>query len=186
MKKFTFIIAFLMIQTAVFSQAKGTSEISFGLGAGSSNDVFDMAEIIVSGAEYENSKSSPIYSLTYKYAIKDKWFVYADGSFQNIKSDLIKDGDKLGDVKHKYFTFGVGSEYHYIVKDWFQMYSGGSVAITKQKSDGSSNIGDIDANYFNFQVNAIGLRFGKKSLAGFIELGVGYKGFATVGGSYQF
>ena len=186
MRKITLFIAFLLIQTAVFSQVKGTSDISFGIGVGSSNDVFDMSESIINGADFQGSKSSPVYNLTYKYAIKDKWFIYADGSFQNIKEDLVKDGENLGEVKHKYFTVGVGSEYHYIVKEWFQMYSGGSVAITKQKSDGSSNIGDIDANYFNFQVNAIGLRFGKKALAGFLELGVGYKGFATVGGSYQF
>ena len=44
---------------------------------------------------------------------------------------------------------------------------------------------DANDGFFNFQVNAVGFRVGK-ALAATLELGVGYKGSANLGVSYQF
>ena len=68
------------------------------------------------------------------------------------------------------------------------MYSGVSIGYTLESADfttSNASIEDKNDGYFNFQLNAIGLRVGK-SLAGVAELGVGYKGFASVGLSFQF
>ena len=94
----------------------------------------------------------------------------------------------VGDVSHTYLTFGFGTEYHYIVTEWFQMYSGGSIAYTTRSSDftsSSSSFEDANDGFFNFQINAVGFRVGK-TFAGTLELGVCYKGVANLGLSYQF
>ena len=91
-------------------------------------------------------------------------------------------------MDQSFVTFGVGTEYHYVNADWFQMYSGLSVGYTFQTlnyNGSSSDFEDGSDSYFNFQVNALGFRFGKE-FAGFLELGVGYRGIANVGVSYQF
>ncbi len=124
----------------------------------------------------------------YKNAIKKNWFFYADAVFQVITEDVIENNIQVGDVSHLYFTFGFGTEYHYIVKEWFQMYSGASIAYTTRSSKfktSSSNFEDVNDGFFNFQINAVGFRVGKK-LAATLELGVGYKGLANLGVSYQF
>ena len=117
----------------------------------------------------------------------NNWFFFADGTYQTIKEDVLENSVKTGDVSNRYLTIGFGTEYHYVHKDWFQMYSGASIAYTSQNADftTSSDIEDTNDSYFNFQVNAVGLRFGK-ALGGFVELGVGYRGYVNAGLSYQF
>lgn len=173
-----------------YAQEQGTNDLSFGAGIGTSNDFLAATEEIISnlgGVTTTNQTSGPSLNVTYKTAIKNNWFFYADGTFQTITEDVVENSVVTGDVSHRYITFGFGTEYHYIHSDWLQMYSGGSIAYTSNYSDftTSSNLEDTSDGYFNFQVNAVGLRIGK-SLAGFVELGVGYKGFANAGLSFQF
>ena len=84
------------------------------------------------------------------------------------------------------FTVGVGTDYRYISRNIFQMYSGVSVAYTSEnvKSSGSYNSPDTNG-FVNYQFNVLGFRVGKK-FAGFAELGYGYKGIINAGVSYQF
>ena len=183
-------MSFVLFTIYSFSQEKGTSDISFSVGAGTSNDFLNATEDIISnigGVSTTNASFAPSFNLTYKYAILNNWFFYADGTYQSIKEDVIENSIKIGDVSHRYITVGFGSEYHYIHKEWFQMYSGASIAYTSQNADftTSNDIEDDSDSYFNFQVNAVGLRFGK-AFAGFVELGVGYKGYANAGLSFQF
>lgn len=187
MRKIVSFIVFVIISLASFSQEKGTNDISFGVGFESSNEFLNSVDDIISGVSYSNTSVSPVFNLTYKVAIKNKWFVYADGAYQTVSEDVVENNITTGDVSHRYLTIGFGSSYHYISKDWFQMYSGASIAYTSQASDftTSSNIKDSNDSYFNFQVNALGFRFGRK-LAAFAEFGVGYKGVANLGLSYQF
>ncbi len=173
--------------TSLLSQEKGTHEVKFNLGFETSNEFLNTVENIINGASFENTTVSPAFSVAYKVAIKDNWFLFADGNYQTITEDVIENSSKTGDVSHRYLTFGFGSDYHYISNSWFQMYSGLSVAYTSQNSDftTSSNINDESDSFFNFHLNALGLRFGKE-IAATLELGVGYRGVANVGLSYQF
>jgi hypothetical protein len=187
MKKSFLIIVLLLLSQPLISQDKGTSDLSFSLGFETSNEFLNTVEDIISGTSYANTSVSPAYILTYKKAIADRWFLFADGSFQSVKEDVVQEGLTIGDVNTTYLTFGFGTDYHYISKDWFQMYSGASIAYTSQSSNftTSADINDETDGYFNFHVNALGFRFGR-ALAAFVELGVGYRGFGTVGVSYQF
>ena len=177
-----------------FGQDKGTNDIGAGVGLLSSNEFLnDVSILVVSGASagyttYANASITPAISVFYKNAIKDNWFLYADGIYQSSKEDVLVNDVKNGDVSHTYLTFGFGTEYHYINKEWFQMYSGASIGYTVQYSNYTGSSEDFEDNndgYFNFQVNAVGFRVGK-ALAATLELGVGYKGVANLGVSYQF
>ncbi len=188
MKKITIILVVLFISTFVFGQEKHTHDFGINVGFFSSNDFLNNAEDIAQGGTFENTVVTPTIAINYKISIKKNWFFYAEGAYQGITEDVMENKIKVGDVSHRFLTFGFGTEYHYIVKDWFQMYSGASIAYTTQSSKfttSSSNFEDANDGFFNFQVNAVGFRVGK-ALAATLELGVGYKGFANLGVSYQF
>ena len=193
----TFTVAVIIVSSIfnqVQAQEKGTNDIGVNIGLFTTNDFFDAtSNIIVSGTSlgsttYENTSTIPAIVLTYKIAVKDKWLFYADGVYQSMQEDVLVDMLKIGDINHTYLTFGFGTEYHYISKEWFQMYSGASIAysVLYSKFNGSSDdFEDGNDGYINFHVNALGFRVGK-ALAATLEVGVGYKGIANLGVSYQF
>ncbi len=186
--------AFLLFCSAgaAFAQQKGSSDISVTVGAATSTDLANLftniiAESFTGGAySTKNFKAGPTFGLTYRYAIVNRWMVQADGFYQKMSEDLYVNNEKNGDLKYSYITVGLGTDYRYISKEYFQMYSGAAVAYTSESIDyagqGEAPKGD---GFFNYQLTAAGFRVGKK-LAGFAELGFGYKGIANVGVSYQF
>ncbi|MCB0495834.1 MAG: hypothetical protein KDC79_06840 [Cyclobacteriaceae bacterium] len=176
------------------AQDKGTNEIGIGAGFATTNDFINLTtHLIVSGGSlgndtYANTTFAPAFGVIYKKAISDRWLFYADGYYQGISQDVLVNDVKVGDVKETFLTVGFGTDYHYVSSDLVQLYSGVAVAYTSQSSDytgASSDFEDGNDGFFNFQLNAIGLRVGK-ALAGYAELGVGYKGIANIGVSYQF
>ena len=194
MKKIFLSFVFSLTILLGFSQTKGTHEFELTVGGPTRNDFRDVANQIIESViaagntTYTNKSSTPSIAISYKTTIKDNWLIYADGVYQSVKENVLVKNNQVGDINNSYVTFGVGTEYHYIYKPWFQMYSGASIGFTAQYSNfkgSSSDLKDGHDGYFNFQVNALGFRFGKK-LAGIIELGAGYKGVANIGLSYQF
>ncbi|MCK5774944.1 MAG: hypothetical protein KAH25_02150 [Bacteroidales bacterium] len=188
MKKITIVLIVLFISTFAFGQEKGTHDFGINVGFFSSNEFLNTTEDIIQSGTFENTVVTPSIAINYKIAIKKNWFFYADGVYQGITEDVMENNIQVGDVSHRYLTFGFGTEYHYIVKEWFQMYSGASIAYTSRSSKfttSSSIFEDANEGFFNFQVNAVGFRVGK-ALAATLELGVGYKGSANLGISYQF
>jgi hypothetical protein len=177
---------------AAMAQQKGTSDISVSVGAATSTDIANLFTNILAegltGGEYStrNMKAGPSLGLTYRYAVMDRWMVHADGFYQKMTENLYLSNAKSGELKYSYITVGLGSDYRYISKEYFQMYSGLAVAYTSESIDNSGQGGSPKGEgFFNYQINAAGFRVGKK-LAGFAELGFGYKGIANVGVSYQF
>ena len=188
MKKITLTLVAVLISIFTYAQEKGTHDIGVNIGFFTSNDFLNTTEDIIAGGTFENTKVSPSIAVNYKIAIKHKWFFYADGVYQSIKEDVLLNEVVIGDVSHTYLTFGFGTDYHYISKEWFQVYSGASVAYTTRSSDfttSSTDFEDANDGFFNFHVNALGVRVGK-ALAGTLEIGVGYKGVVNLGMSYQF
>ena len=194
MRKSISLIAFFLSSFVCFGQLKGTNDLGVTIGGLTSNDIFDVtSKLVVTGASagnlsYANQNAVPAIALTFKHAIANNWFLYADGVYQSIREDVFLSGTDAGEVNNSFLTFGLGTEYHYAHSDWFQMYSGVSVGYTFQNSNytgSSEDIQDDSSGYFNFQINALGFRFGK-SIAVTLELGVGYKGLAILGISYQF
>lgn len=194
MKNVRLLITVLMLTTnTLFSQKKGKNEILVSVGVITSNGFLSNIESIIEGAfsraSYENSSPRIAYTITYKKAIENNWFVFVDGSYQNIHKNMVKNKLVIGASNQNFYTIGVGSDYHYLTKEWCQIYSGISIAYTIQKTTNKHNDNNTtfvsNNKFFNFQINALGLRIGKE-FAGTLELGYGYKGVINLGTSYQF
>lgn len=195
MKKITSFLSLLLIMSLghlANAQEKGTSDLSASVGFETSTELSELfSDIVVTsltGGQYrtDNTSASPTFGITYRYAIKNRWMIHADGFFQKISKDVY-DGDiKTGDLENSYFTVGFGTDYRYISKGIFQMYSGVAIAYTSESVDytgpGEANDGD---SFFNYQVNALGFRVGN-AFAAFSEIGFGYRGILNAGLSYQF
>lgn len=194
MKRIFIALFIIVFCSPIYAQDKGTHDFSISVGGITNNDFLNIAseiiitEISLKTESYTNSTSTPSIAITYKNALLDNWFFYGDIVYQSFKKDILLSGNNVGSLNNIFITFGIGSEYHYIHGDWFQMYSGLSLAYTNQYSNykgSSTEIKDGSGGNLNYQINALGFRVGK-SLAGFAELGVGYKGIASIGLSYQF
>ncbi|WP_062060404.1 hypothetical protein [Aquimarina longa] len=178
------------------AQDKGTSQISIGYGTATTNQLVSLlSDIIITAgtlgnATFDNNKSIGAINLNYKYAIIDKLMIGGSLVYEKIEDDALIQNKKIGERDNTFYTVGLEADYRYISKDVFQMYSGLGVAYTNshQKFTSSSPTYKNDTytiNYFNYQLTAIGIRVGK-SIAGFAELGFGYKGILNFGVSYQF
>lgn len=195
---FTFYTAF------IFSQSQGTSELNISLGVATFEDfrsaAGDVATSLVTSAitgeelTHKDGSSQMAFTVHYSYAIKDRWMLGASLAYQNIKGNLFLDDKKSGHSHSAVYSLGVESNYRYISKPKFQMYSGLGAGYAFGKTTfklgdalefKNTNNDNSKINYFTFHVTALGFRVGKK-LAAFAELGVGYKGIINGGLSYQF
>lgn len=174
------------------AQDKGTSDISANIGFGTSTELSNLfSDILTSGFTGGQISASEIkaeasFGLTYRYAVANRWMVHADAFYQKMSQDIYVGGVKDDELDYTYITIGLGTDYRYISGPIFQMYSGVSVAYTSENIDHSGSYNSPDGDGFvNYQINAVGFRVGKK-LAGFAELGYGYKGIFNAGVSYQF
>jgi hypothetical protein len=183
----------LLFSWQLNAQEKGTHEIYAGVGLLTTNDVLSLgSDILVTGVSYghisyANQSSIPALGLGYRLAVADRWTVGLAAYYQADQSDVYVDDVRDGTMGHSYFTFGLGTDYRYISRKWFQMYSGLEVGYTfgGVSYDGSnSDLQEDKYNYFNFQLEALGFRFGK-ALSVFAEFGFGYKGIVHAGLSFQ-
>lgn len=189
-------LIFVFISTFFYAQEKNTSIINISVGVATTNETNNLVDDILTGIftnqSFKNERVSPSFNVTYKYAVLDNLFLNLNGSLQSIKRDVLESNDVVGNLTNNYMTIGTGADYHYIKKEWFQMYSGISVAYTFQNSDfvpngkiSTMNSMDKKNKFLNYQFNAIGISFGKR-IAGHIEIGFGYKGIINAGLSHTF
>lgn len=194
-RKILLAILLLMVFTPfIQAQERGVKEFAVNFGDLTSNNFLDVFSDIATSAitlgivKSDNTKYSPSFGVTYKYAFKNKWMIFIDGSYQSANEDIYVQKNKIGERDLQYFTAGIGSDYHYVSNEVLQVYSGASIAYTFSNEKYSKTTYDFknnNQNFLNFQLNAIGLRVGKK-LAASLELGFGYKGILNAGISYQF
>ena len=81
-------------------------------------------------------------------------------------------------IETEYYTLAIESDYRYISKNSFQMYSGLGLGLLITN-------GEEDFSPITFNITALGFRVGR-TIAAFAELGFGYKGIVNIGASYQF
>lgn len=187
------ILTLVLFSWQLNAQEKGTHEIYAGVGLFTTNNMLHLgsdsrvAGISSSHLSYNNIRNIPAFGLGYKLAVADRWMVGLAAYYESNQSNVYYDGVRDGTMRHSYFTIGLGTDYHYISRKRIQMYSGLELAYTigGVNFDGSNNeIQERKYNYLNFQLNALGFRFGN-SFAFFAELGFGYKGIIHAGLSLQ-
>ena len=195
-----------LLSTGLFAQkapavSYGNNELDLSYGLFTTPqfvDVFaDIFAAVFSLGNYQldNQHYTGGIILTYKHAFNDRWLLGFSAAYDGRSADLLnKERDtKKGSYVSSYITPVVSFDYRYLMKEKVQLYSGialGATLLNEHKTvtnpePDESATSDENQVFFDFQVNLIGVRVGKK-LAGFAELGFGYKGIINGGISYQF
>lgn len=159
-------------------------------------DVFGMGLAdAVMGSKRSDEKSSMVYGLGYRYAI-NRFRVGADLGFAQSSSKLAFAGEKTPSVKERELNFLVlpTAEFVYYKRGLVELYGGASAGVNmiRHKESalteaGKSQVQKVSlSTNFAYQVNPIALRVGNERIGGFLEAGLGHKGFLTAGVSLKF
>lgn len=147
------------------------------------------------GTKRETSQSFGLYSLGYRYSI-NRFRIGGDISFISNRSKLSFAHDKTASLRQYNLSFMIlpTVEFQYYKKGIFELYgsAAGGLDLTRTYykiiNNGtyyqfaSSSISET----FAWQVNPIAIRLGNSTLGGFLEAGLGHKGFFTAGMSVRF
>ena len=159
-------------------------------------DVFGMGLAdAVMGSKRSAEKSSMVYGLGYRYAI-NRFRVGADLGFAQSSSKLAFAGEKTPSVKERELNFLVlpTAEFVYYKRGLVELYGGASAGVNmiRHKEGALTEAGKSQvqkaslSTNFAYQVNPIALRVGNERIGGFLEAGLGHKGFLTAGVSLKF
>lgn len=161
---------------------RGTSDI-LGMGIGDA----------ILGTKRSDSKTSLTYGFGYRYRI-NRFRVGADLGFGMSSSKLALAGEQSPSIKEKDLRFLVlpTTEFVYFKRRLVELYGSAAAGVnlsrhtetvlTKNATAGKSSF----STDFAYQVNPIALRVGNNRVGGFVEAGLGTKGFVTAGVSFKF
>ena len=148
------------------------------------------------GTGRQDQTGTGVFGLGYRYGI-NRFRVGLDLGFASVSSKYDYAESKQKDIKETQLNFIVMpvAELTYYRKGIVELY--GSVAagidLTNIKEKGLTEAGKAHADTkgrtttdFAFQVNPIAVRVGNDHIGGFLEAGVGTKGFLTAGVSLKF
>jgi len=181
---------------------KGDVEFSLGYGALSAPKVENLAtsilgEVITLGTQYQTDKVTygPV-SFTGQYALTNRLKVGMALSFERESSELWTQSfnknnqSKLGDINIDNYGVMASGSFVYVRRKYFELHSELALGVgfrrecfDKQSGSSLSNESSTSSR-FAYQITPIGVRLGGK-LAGFAEVGFGYKGFVLAGISYR-
>jgi hypothetical protein len=204
-KKISFLLC-LGLMMGHYSNAqskKGDIEFSLGYGALSApkirneaNDLF--RGVVTLGSQYETNKSTygPL-SLMGSYAVTNKFKLGLTFTLERDKSELweksLNDDNqkKQGDINVDSYGLMASGTFSYLNREYIQLYSGLSMGVGLRResfdkeSTSSMMFESNSSTRFAYQITGIGVRLGGK-LAGFAEVGYGYKGIVSTGIAYRF
>ena len=149
----------------------------------------------VIGSKRSDEKSSLVYSLGYRYSIA-QFRVGADLGFVQSTSKLTLIGETAPSLKEKDLNFMLlpTVEFVYFKRGVVELYGGAAAGVNlvnhtekslNQTATSNAKKSDLSTT-FAYQVNPIALRVGNQRIGGFLEAGLGYKGFVTAGVSLRF
>lgn len=168
---------------------------SDGLTLGLAN-VFGMGlSDAVTGSKRSDEKSSLVYSLGYRYSIA-RFRVGVDLGFVQSTGKLTLIGETAPSLKEKDLNFMLlpTVEFVYFKRGVVELYGGAAAGVNlvnhtekslNQTATSNAKKSDLSTT-FAYQVNPIALRVGNQRIGGFLEAGLGYKGFVTAGVSLRF
>ena len=140
----------------------------------------------ITGTKRSDEKSSMVYGIGYR----------GDLGFAHTSSLLTLHGESTASIKEKELNFLVlpTAEFVYFKRNLVELYGSAAagVDLVRHTEKGLTEAGkaatrkaDLSTN-FAYQVNPIAIRIGNDRVGGFIETGLGYKGFLTAGISLRF
>lgn len=166
--------------------------VSDGLTQGSVNILGMGIEDAITGTKRTDSKYSLVYGLGYRYGI-NRFRVGADLGLGMSSSKLSSAGEKSPSVKEKELRFLVlpTAEFIYYKRRLVELYGSAAAGMNFTRhsetpiAKGESGKTNMTSN-FAYQVNPIALRIGNNRVGGFVEAGLGTKGFLSAGVSFKF
>lgn len=167
--------------------------VSDGLTQGSV-DILGMGiEEAITGTKRSYSKYSMIYGLGYRYSI-NRFRVGADLGFGMSSSKLSIAGEKTPSIKEKDLRLLVlpTAEFVYYKRRLVELYGTAAAGVNFSRHSETpvdKKTSEKKANFstdFAYQVNPIAVRVGNERVGGFVEAGLGNKGFLTAGLSFKF
>ncbi|WP_042367800.1 hypothetical protein [Bacteroides neonati] len=151
----------------------------------------------ITGTSRSDAKSSGVIGVGYRYSI-DRFRVGADLGFSRISSKITYEQEKTPAVKENVLNFLIlpTGEFVYYKRRLVELYGSAAVGVnmSRQTQTGMTNVGKLliannqsrFTTEFAFQVNPIAVRVGNDRIGGFLEAGLGYRGFITAGVSMRF
>ena len=149
----------------------------------------------VIGGKRSDQKGTLLYGLGYRYSL-NKFRLGADLGFARSNSKLTLTGENSPSIKECNLNFLLlpTAEFVYFRKGLFEMYgsAGAGINLSRHTEDALTEVGRKNLNKsdlttsFIYQVNPIGFSVGNDRIGGFVEIGLGSKGFLTAGLSLKF
>lgn len=149
----------------------------------------------ITGTKRTDQKSSGVLSLGYRYSL-GRFRVGADFGFAQASSKVTFGNEPNPYLKEKELNCLVlpTFEYVYFKRNIIELYGSAaagvdfvrhSESIIVPKTEHKASDPSFETQ-FAFHVNPIGVRVGNDFIGGFVEAGLGYKGFITAGISLKF
>lgn len=151
----------------------------------------------LSGSKRGNITSPGMFSVGYRYQI-DRFRVGADVAYFLMDSKLKMKGEATNSLRDKSNSFLLlpTGEFQYFKSGIVELYGSASAGVmyTSAKYTALTDAGEAFAKKtpsfndvtFAFQANPIALRLGTERVGGFVEAGIGYKGFLNFGVNVRF
>jgi len=151
------------------------------------NDLYPEQRYV--GDEY---KSTGAIFLTYRHVFNNELFLWGiSAGLSSSSSKVYNVGQYEGELNRQYYTVAIEWEYRYVNQGVVQVYSGlglgftyGTEELSPPPGAENSTVSTGDISSVAYQINAAGIRIGKK-FGGYAEFGYGYKGIFNVGFSVQ-
>ena len=151
----------------------------------------------ITGTKRSDEQSTGVFGLGYRYTLTKRFKLGMDLGIAKVTSKVTSSPDMTPSVKEKELNLLVlpSAEFVYLRRNLFQLYGSASAGVdfTRHYETGLTERGKELAQKeskfetsFAYQVNPIGLRVGNNRIGGFVEAGLGYKGFVTAGLSLGF
>ena len=199
MKKFKslliVIVLFSLTNIACSQDYKHEFAISYGIAttddvSSAFGSIFeDIIDDIFGDSTQMDISGSGVILLTYQYHFSKIFSAGPVIGYEALKTDVTKDDQKIGSIKHNTYTLAVEGRCNYLNRPIFGMFFGLGFGVTLINSTATSNVMDVtdpnSDNHFNFHITALGFRVGKQ-LGATAELGFGYRGIANLGVFYRF
>lgn len=170
--------------------------MSDGLTLSSSNILGTGISDAILGTKRSSQKNTWVFGLGYRYSIK-RFRIGADLGFARMTAETALKGEEKASIKENDLNFLVlpAGEYTYFRRGLVELYGSAAAGVNISRHS-ESPIGktagknELAKPYtsvnFAYQVNPIAIRVGNDRIGGFVEAGLGHKGFVTAGLSLKF
>ncbi|SRR5574344_579289 len=158
--------------------------VSDGLTLSTSNFLGMGLADVLTGTRRSVQSSTGLISCGYRYVAASRLKIGMDVGYISISSKIKDRNDKTREIKERVTDVLLlpAVEFLYYKKGLMELYgsTAAGIDIVKYKYSDSLQKEKLPVT-FAYQVNPIAVRIGNDRIAGFLEAGMGYKGFLTVG-----